>query len=320
MDGRIALGGKKLKKVLLFTHTDLDGAGCSLVARQYCDNNNYELTIYYCSAAGADKRVSSSLYSGEMSTYDEVYIADLSISKELNELILHNGINLMIIDHHKSAESLSSYDNCLVSEVHEGRATSGTELLAIKLLNYERSDHLIPIECMMSRYICAINDYDSWLWVKDPNFNNTESGSLNVLLSVLGVEQTYLEMYYHSKEASESLIPPKYRNALVAVVKMTDTYVENAVSKCRVVSRGDYQVGVIEADQHVSEVGVKAREVYPELDYFVVVGTTHVSLRAGKTSVDLSEIAKSRGGGGHYDSAGYPIPEEVRTLYLESII
>lgn len=69
----------------------------------------------------------------------------------------------------------------------------------------------------------------------------------------------------------------------------------------------------------ISEVGNAAIKKFPDVDYVLIANfvarerknMVNVSLRSDDDHIDVSEIAKTFGGGGHRNAAGYEIPKQM---------
>jgi len=63
----------------------------------------------------------------------------------------------------------------------------------------------------------------------------------------------------------------------------------------------------------LSELAMKTFELYPELDIVAVFTGDSISLRSNNkgSNVNVAEIAKKHGGGGHHNAAGYKVDSTV---------
>ena len=123
--------------IKLFTHTDLDGIGCAVLAYLAFGRDNVDVEYY--NYDGVDDRVKAFLSDPDLrNSYDEIYITDISISEELAKTIdvFINPFNIHLFDHHATALGLNKYDWCEVKvEMDNGIKTSGTELFWKYLYN-----------------------------------------------------------------------------------------------------------------------------------------------------------------------------------------
>ena len=83
----------------------------------------------------------------------------------------------------------------------------------------------------------------------------------------------------------------------------------------------EHTVGIIFADKYISELGNKLCELHPELDFVVLINmsTLTVSYRTVKNDLDLSDIAKRFGGGGHPKASGSRFDASIVNDMLNNI-
>ena len=82
----------------------------------------------------------------------------------------------------------------------------------------------------------------------------------------------------------------------------------------------NYNVGVLFAEQYISELGNRLCELHPELDVIAMIGQKAISYRTIKDNVDVSEIAKRYGGGGHKPAAGSPVKKSQLRKVMRSLL
>ena len=158
---------KEMKILIkLFTHTDLDGVGCAILAKLAFGDN---VSITYCNSPNA---LEDELLTNDLSSYDYVFITDLSFPQPF---MLHGNLltpKFMLFDHHKTAEWLNEYDFANVHVEHKNKLTCGTELF----YNYLVKHDLISTK---PYFVEQIRLYDTWDWYKS---NNNTPKYLNDLL------------------------------------------------------------------------------------------------------------------------------------------
>ena len=114
-------------KVKLFTHTDLDGVGCAILAKKHFENCDIE----FCDYDNVNQKIEHFIQNGDYTKYNRVYITDISINEALSQLIdcIKYETYFKLIDHHTTALWLNNYEWAIVSEINTiGDITSGTEL------------------------------------------------------------------------------------------------------------------------------------------------------------------------------------------------
>ena len=121
--------------IKLFTHTDLDGVGCAILA--YLAFGKENVAVEYCDYDDIDLRVSQFFIKGNPEKYDKVFITDISINENLAVAIdryAKSGL-WQLFDHHQTALELNKYDWCnVLVEAADGSGlkTCGTELFGVR--------------------------------------------------------------------------------------------------------------------------------------------------------------------------------------------
>lgn len=72
-------------KCKLFTHTDLDGVGCAILA--YLAFGRENVDVEYCNYNDVNEKVSDFLIYGTPGEYKNIFITDISVSEELAKTI-----------------------------------------------------------------------------------------------------------------------------------------------------------------------------------------------------------------------------------------
>lgn len=94
----------KKRKILLFTHTDLDGYSCYIVAKYHV--NNVDLCM--CEPSNVEDKMKENASIETIKKYDMVIVSDLSVSvdfaKKYAMFCDRCGTDFYIIDHHKKAK------------------------------------------------------------------------------------------------------------------------------------------------------------------------------------------------------------------------
>lgn len=155
--------------IKLFTHTDLDGVGCAILA--YLAFGKENVAVEYCNYDDIDLKVSQFFIKGNPGEYDKVFITDISINENLAVAIdryAKSGL-WQLFDHHQTALELNRYDWCnVLVEAADGPGlkTCGTELFGVYLLSSEglvNRYNWTTINNIL-QFICIVRDYDTWRW------------------------------------------------------------------------------------------------------------------------------------------------------------
>jgi len=214
-------------------------------------------------------------------TGKDVFIVDFSYPREILLEMNAKALSLKVIDHHKTAqEDLKGLDFCLFDMNKSG---------AVLTWEYLFPDRSIP------DLFLYIQDRDLWKW--EYPLSKLVSAGLQLLEFDLEVWSTYLE--------NQSLID------LIDKGEPIIAYQQQCINKTiqseiPMVNIAGYTVPCINTTHLISETGSKLAKGHPFCAmYFETAEHRVYSLRSAKDGIDVSEIAKGFGGGGHYHAAGF---------------
>lgn len=299
--------------IKLFTHLDLDGVGCAVLARLTFGKN---VEITYCNYDEVDSLVKE--YISEMNKeHDTCFITDIGIKDDLASMInLEYKNNFRLFDHHKTALDLNKHDWCTVKTENKetGSMTSGTELFSKYLVGHKYLDTDV------SDFVRIVTDYDTWRW-STLGKEGQVSKDVNDLLYLYGRErfETWCMRciesgkFPHFDEES-SLMLTFNKNEIEKYIKEKD---KTIIVSCN----REYMYGIVFADKYISELGNELCKLNKELDYIVIVNmsTRSVSYRTIKDNIDVGMIAKEHGGGGHPKAAGAKIKFDNILNFLSKV-
>lgn len=311
-------------KVKLFSHTDLDGIGCNIVLKSVipkfdldCENLNYN-TI--------NERVKEFFISGEFEEYIEVFITDISVNEEvakiIQEKINETGISVTLLDHHKTVLWLNEYEWATVAPDREyGDKNCGTMMLYNELMSKIRMgvNYNIPKKQNLLDFVEAVRKYDTWEW--HDKYHDDTPKKLNDLFFILGSKRFINEVMDKIiiSGCDTELFIYMYSLLLELQQEKIDKYIEKKNKEIIEYNIQGYKMGVVFAEQFISELGNKLSEMNPQLDLIAMIGDNRISYRCVKEGVDCGEIAKKLGGGGHFAAAGSPISTESKKEYIERL-
>lgn len=300
--------------VVLFTHNDLDGVGCGILAK--CAFGD-KAEVRYNSVGGLDAQVERFLERAKESDRktDMLYITDLSVSED-NEKALDKyaaaGGKLKLIDHHKTSLSYNQYKWGRVLVAYEdGRLTSATSLFYEELA--ERG--VLRRSAATDEFVELVRQYDTWEWEANDNILAKRLNDLFYLMSIEDFEASMMERLQHGKHFHFDEFEEK-------VLDMEEEKIERYIRRKK---RGLVQacidgrcVGIVHAESYHSELGNVLGKDYDHLDYIAILnmGGKKVSLRTIHDGIDVSEIAARYGGGGHAKAAGCNMTEELFRVFV----
>lgn len=316
-----------MSRCKLFTHTDLDGVGCAILA--YLAFGRENVDVEYCGYDDVDEKVEGFIEQEELfKSYDQVFITDISISEAIANMIdiLDTPYrSVKLLDHHATALWLNKYDWCDVKVTlpckksvndHSGFIdhvkTSGTELF-YNYLTYHAyicpANTPLHIGKNINRFVEIVRDYDTWRWKEELGEEGVICKQVNDLFYIYGRDE-FIAWVIAKITLRRSFpdLDPIDVIVLKQKQKDIDIYVEQKDKQLTVLM--DYsgrEYGVVFAERYFSELGNRLCELHPELSYIAMIDICNgrVSYRTIRDDIDLGgEIAHSFGGGGHRKAAG----------------
>lgn len=301
--------------VKLFTHTDLDGVGCAILAHLAF---NFEIDVEYCDYDNINEKVMNYLNTNDGSSY--IYITDISVNKEVAELLDKRG-GVHLLDHHPTALGLNKYSWCKVMiEDLSGVKTSGTKMFYHWLcINGCFVDELENNQAL-NRFAELVRNYDTWRW-STLGDKGLICKQVNDLLYLYGRERF---IRWCLSEIHDEVFPRLYAaDELVLKLKQQeiDEYIKEKDEQLFTSPMCGMNCGFVFAERYFSELGNRLCELHPEIDFVAMIDMSGtVSYRTVKDNVDLGEdVAKLFGGGGHPKAAGSQFSQDVIMKTIESI-
>ena len=320
-----------MSKIKLFTHTDLDGVGCAILA--YLAFGRENVDVEYCDYKNINENVRDFYLNERDKSYDAVYITDISVNEEVAEeinLIATVDGRWKLIDHHATAEWLNKYGWCEVRVERAGIKSSGTSLFYMHLQHAGYYDAFIKYGIFhIADFVVCIRDYDTWRW-KELGEVGLSYKKVNDLFHIYGKEK-FID-WVIDQLSGNHLIGyefPSFNDMDEALLeqkqKDIDIYIESKNKQLTHIVTDDfeYTFGIVFADRYISELGNRLSELHPELDYIAMIDISRgvVSYRTVRDDIDLGgEIAHSFGGGGHRKAAGSTFDaSKIREVVLGEI-
>jgi uncharacterized protein len=325
-------GGKEMIKH--FTHNDLDGVGCAVVSKKILGDG---VDVEYCGYENIDEKVVEFFKEKDVKEYDAIFITDISVSEKVAEMIEQvSPENVILLDHHGTAEGLNKYDWATVktteynNEEERNQITSGTSLL-FDFLDKKGLVDLDPKTYVdMREFVEKVRRYDSWEWKLV--YGDNEAFQLNSLFYLIG-RYKFLDRFVPKCNVNFN----KTEKTLLEVERNRMDYYIRGKKKEMIKGSfiddddNEYHVGVVFAEQYNSELGNILADENPDLDFIIMVnaGARKLSFRRrdgvdvdlGKQIASMYEGDDGKTGGGHPPAAGAPIDsgrmEGIMHLLLE---
>jgi oligoribonuclease NrnB/cAMP/cGMP phosphodiesterase (DHH superfamily) len=225
-------------------------------------------------------------------TSDDVSIllSDISPCDEIANFLNERG-GVGLLDHHKTAIPLLRYPWAKVDTTKSG-ALMIYEMLSSRF----NIDDLYPL-------VDLANTRD--LWIQDDKEKFEHARNLTILLGLMGREK------FISRFMSDSS-PELYEEEVLLIECDTERmmrYVVRSIQLAQVVNgRHGHLFARVVSDQYTSEVGNYLLEAFPQIEFALTVDMREMSCHVrGRGNLDLSQLAKEYGGGGHPRAAGFPL-------------
>lgn len=177
-------------RVKLFTHQDLDGIGCAVIANYAYGAENVD--IVYCNYEDVNEKVTSFLFGNDYFKYDKIFITDISVTREVAEQIQmslkqEEIIDVTLLDHHKSALFLNEFDWCNVKIENDTGLCCGTSLFFDYLVTIDVIDFFSITGNHLYYFTEIVRKYDTWEWKKI--YNDEIPKMYESLFRIMGKEE-----------------------------------------------------------------------------------------------------------------------------------
>jgi len=226
----------------------------------------------------------------------DVIVVDFSYPRQVLLEMRANAKTLQVFDHHKTAQAdLEGLDFCVFDMDRSGAGMAW---------DYLRT---LPDSAPRLRLIDYVEDRDLWRW-KLPH-------SREISAYIALCERTFEAWTKLAGELEDRFATVVDKGA--TALRVTEQYVETQRERASRVSFAGYEVPIINTTFCVSElVGALAEDEPFAIGWFEREdGQVVYSLRSRGDGVDVSKIAKSCGGGGHRNAAGFTSSEPVHRMW-----
>ena len=299
--------------IKLFTHTDLDGVSCEILGRIAFGE---DIDVVRCGYGNIDDKVEEFINSNE--EYDKLFITDISVKKELADALNNVSDKIILLDHHKTALWLNEYPFALVQVEDKSVGKMCGAYLFYEYLkkNHEEFNDTLALKL----FVKYVRMYDTWEWKE--KYDNIIPKRLNDLMYIDGPNEFIDKMVY--RLGNNLFI---FDDTDLMKLQIEQTYINSYIAqKDETLMVNDdlfpeYTVGIIFADKYISELGNRLCELHPELDFVILINmsTLTISYRTVKDDLDLSDIAKGFGGGGHPKASGSRFDASIVNDMLNNI-
>jgi len=217
-----------------------------------------------------------------------VVILDFSFDNATTKKMIEEAAGLLVIDHHKSA-MVELHD---ISDTYFDMTKSG----AILSWEFFHPGKEPP------KFIKYIQDRDLWKWELE------YSKEFSAAFDMVPFEFEEFEKFEDDSVFDDAVKRGSY------ILAYSKTVVKKMSDKASGRKMGGKSVLVVNASHWISEIGAR---LAPDCDVAMIWYYDHtdkvikVSLRSFHDIVDVSEVAKKFGGGGHKKAAGFILPSDA---------
>lgn len=249
-----------------------DGFGAALAVKLFLDPNQ---EFEYLAANYGDE---APCVKGK-----DVYIVDYSYPRDVLIKMHKEANSILVLDHHESAEAnLKGLDFCKFDITKSGALMAWEEFSN----NKEVPDLIKYIE-----------DRDLWRWALPQS--KEYSAALQLKKMSFDGWAELLDNEMTGKMINDGKMVLAYQNAEIKRALKKDVEMVNI---------GGHIVPCINATHLISEIGSELSKGHPFAAMFFDTNDKRVfSLRSAKDGINVSKVAKSFGGGGHFHAAGFTI-------------
>ena len=309
------------KKILIFHHSDLDGIGVRIISTIFAKERGFSYETYKCDYGNVNEKVTDILDNTDISEIEMIIIGDISVDERVAQRLqglYETNINIVLRDHHATAEWLNKYEWALVTETVNSIPRCGTWLLHKKLGSDTKLD----------KFVDTVDDWDTWKWVENDNY---AAKKLNSLLQIIGADDFTDNIINCGDILTDSDMFPEWAQHYIAahtlLVEKQARNCERSMYTTDLSVRGTnkfYKTGFVFCNSDISDVANIILENNPEIDILVLFGfPSHISLRTRKSlDIELGSLAEilTGEGGGHPKSAGSRITSDQFKLILTRAI
>lgn len=222
-----------------------------------------------------------------------VFIVDFSFSKAELIRLQRRAAGIAVLDHHlPKKQEIGSLPFVIFDEDHSG---------AVMTWKHMFPDQPVP------RLLEVVEDWDLW------KFEKPLTREIHAALRSYPMEfDVWYQLDAKLRHNPFSLVSEgqailRTEEQLVDMICKQATYMDDMLSP---LTPDHVKAVMVNATSHWSQVGHRLLELYPEAEYAATVytladGREKWSLRSRKGGIDVSEIARNHGGGGHHNAAGF---------------
>ena len=319
-------------RILLLTHTDMDGAGPAVLLRNIFD----QVDVIHCSNAKMSEEIRiHATDPGTAEKYDFMIVADISCNKEDAEYIdRYRAVDMLLLDHHITALELNEYPwavvqpmllkgSCRDAVLYGTNAvpahSSGTSLVYDYIEYCGLASNFHNPE-LAKYFVFLVAGYDTWDWNTvfggDKRFYNMQT-----LFMQYGIDE--FENVF-AERIADAQLKDLFNETDDLILRIAESkkkhYIKDIVAgriRTGNIRLGEthYTFAYCDASENMSDVFNYMMTSY-DVDLHIIDYGTGVSFRSSRQDINVGALVKPFGGGGHPGAGGAKIPFEIREEML----
>lgn len=300
------------KKAIIFSHNDLDGAGCVILGMLQFETCKYRINNYN----NIDDKVKDFVKQDEdkkVKSMDYLFITDISITDEtidfLNKSIYKD--SYYIIDHHDTRKEIHNGNNIfIITHDEDNKPNSGTNLF-MEFLEHKFS---VEFNIMTKSFVDMVRCWDTWLWKE---YDMLIPLQLNILCMNVNYIEFVKSMLPKLQEGNSfSFFTESEQKKVDSIIETMNRYYES-MKAYKFKNENGYTVAYCSAEDYTSYIADLYLDNNKDVDYLVIANLKRglISMRTQRNDIHVGEIAQRFGGGGHPKASGLSIPED----FMETI-
>lgn len=338
-------------KNVLFTHNDLDGAGCRIIYELFRTANGevkgIDFDVIICSNANVDDKVLEFLNrENQHDFHTEIWFADIVCSRENMSDLVCLFKTVKVFDHHATNFPIQQElpSAVIIPETPLGKKESGTSLLYQHAVEYAynnpdsgwakflfRDNETHTTEKFIDKLVDNIRSYDTFEFKET---KNVLAKKLQMFYLFIGMDQfaeRYVSRITSGKIADDIIladgdlsyvINEKIANEQRIIDRITP---DDVLTFTLVRNKTEYKAafGFPVYGANVSELAYQFLRKYPEYDIYIQFSLSNnmeFSFRTAREDFDCGQFAVTYGGGGHPKASGSPLPENVRDAIITKLV
>ena len=323
-------------KEILFTHNDLDGVGCSVIyhlARWRLVSTDESL-IVYCSNAGVDTSVKTTLERDDIEENVSIIFSDICCSKELLEELVKQYSEILVFDHHQTnmyaVDILPEGRAIIIPKDENGRLKCGTSIMYDYIRKNGRSLWFLNQneDGLLYQFQYNVEEYDTFQFKQSGNMT---AKYLMILFGLLGIDR-FVNKYVDKimDEKSDKLISDDDMEFILAKIESEQRYIDNLTPDSFRYFKWNGKIYerncamIINPMANVGEIAFQYLQKHPEIDVIIAAilnfDAPTFQIRCYSESINTGiEFALPLGGGGHPKASGASISNELMNSIFNDI-